>query len=353
MMSHTPHIGLLAPAAEPVRTTATGSIEALLATLANGLIARGHAVTLFAVGASQTAATLHRTLPRGYDEHDDWWDWQTTEIAHAAIAYAAAEAAGIDVMHAHTPYALPAAAASRIPTVMTHHTEIAPEIAAGHRALPNLMVVCASRSQALGLDPADRERCTIVPHGVEIASWPPSESAEGPLLFLGRLIADKGVAAAIELARRCNRRLVIAGARVEEDEEPGLDGLLAGPHVEYRGAIDAAERDRLLAGAAALVLPLRHEEPFGLVLIEAMACGTPVLTLDVGACREIVENGLTGWVAVSITELVERCDEVVALDRARIRARAAERFGSDQMVDGYLAAYREASRTHSREHSLL
>jgi glycosyltransferase involved in cell wall biosynthesis len=339
-----PHIGLLAPAAGPVSPTATGSIESLIRTLARGLVVRGHPVTLFAVGDSRTDAELYRTLAHGYDEHDEWWDWQTTELAHAAIAYAAAGRLGIEVMHAHTAFALAAAAAAPFPTLITHHVEISPELAVAHEALPDVAVVCVSRSQARSLGAKDRLRAFIVPHGIDVAAMPPSlassSSPDAPLVFLGRLLADKGVAGAVEIARRSGRRLVIAGCRVEGDEaEAGLDALLAEPHVDYRGPVALAERDALLASAAALVHPLRYEEPVGLVLIEAMACGTPVLTLDVGACGEIIENDVTGWVGGSIADLVTHCETVVALDRARIRARAAERFGAARMTDRYIELY--------------
>jgi glycosyltransferase involved in cell wall biosynthesis len=335
-----PHIGLLAPAAGPVSPAVTGSVESLITTLAQGLVASGHRVTLFAVGDSRTDAELCRTLAHGYDESDDWWDWRTTELAHTAIAYAAAGRCGVEVMHAHTPFALAAAAAASFPTLITHHVEISPELAVAHAALPDVAVVCASRSQARGLGAADQLRALIVPHGIDVAAMPPSSSSVGPLLFLGRLLADKGVAGAVEIARQTGRRLVIAGPRVDGDEaEADLDALLAEPHVDYRGAVALAERDALLASAAALVHPLRYEEPFGLVLIEAMACGTPVLTLDVGACREIIEDDLTGWLGKSIADLVTHCESVVALDRARIRARAAERFGADRMTDRYIELY--------------
>jgi glycosyltransferase involved in cell wall biosynthesis len=341
-----PHIGLLAPAAGPVSPTATGSVESLITTLAQGLVARGHRVTLFAVGDSRTDAELHQTLARGYDEHDDWWDWQTTEVAHVAIAYAAAGPLGVEVMHAHTPFALAAAAAASFPTLITHHVEISPELAVAHSALPHVAVVCASRSQARALGTTGRFHAFIVPHGIDVAVMPQSSSSDGPLLFLGRLLADKGVAGAVEIARHTGRRLIVAGPRVDGDEtEADLDALLAEPHVDYRGAVALAERNALLASAAALVHPLRYEEPFGLVLIEAMACGTPVLALDVGACREIIENDLTGWVGASIADLVTHLETVVALDRSRIRARAAEQFGSDRMTDRYIELYDTVAQT--------
>ena len=330
-------IGLLAPAAGPAHRGATGSIESLVVTLADGLAARGHEPTLFAVARAVTAAQLHATLPRGYDEGDDWWDWQLVESAHAALAYGAAD--GLDLMHAHTPYALPAAAAAPFPTVLTHHTEIAPELAAAHAGLPCVTAVCASVSQARALGSLRPE---IVPHGIDVAAMPYGARSDGPLVFLGRLLADKGVALAVALAERCGRRLVIAGARSDGGEEDGLDELLARPHVEYVGTVGVGERNALLAGACALVYPLRYEEPFGLVLIEAMACGTPVLALDVGAVSEIIEPGLTGWLADSLDGLAEAFAPALELDRAAVRRRALERFTAERMVAGYERVYHAA-----------
>lgn len=335
-MTRALRIGLLAPAAAPVHASATGSIESLVATLADGLAARGHEPTLFAVGRSATSARLHTTLPRGYDEDDDWWDWQLVEAAHVALAYGAAD--GLDLMHVHTPYALPAAAAASFPTVITHHTEIAPELAAAHAGLPGVTAVCASASQARALGPPSE----IVPHGIDVEAMPFGGRSDGPLVFLGRLLADKGVAAAVRLAERCGRELVIAGARCEDGEEDGLVDLLAEPHVDYVGTLSVSERNALLAGACALVYPLLYEEPFGLVLIEAMACGTPVLALDVGAVSEIVEPGVTGWVADTLAGLEQGFAATIALDRAAVRRRALERFTAERMVAGYERVYRDA-----------
>jgi glycosyltransferase involved in cell wall biosynthesis len=155
------------------------------------------------------------------------------------------------------------------------------------------------------------------------------------------MLPDKGVVGAIQLARQAGMRLILAGPR---DEDPDyfrsqVAPLVNGPGVRYVGPVCPAERNRLLAGAAALLYPIREPEPFGLVLIEAMACGTPVLASGLGAVPEIVQNGVTGYYARDLESLAECLPNVLSLDRARVRKAAVARFDYRRMVDGYEAVY--------------
>jgi glycosyltransferase involved in cell wall biosynthesis len=152
------------------------------------------------------------------------------------------------------------------------------------------------------------------------------------------MIEDKGPAQAIEIARAAKMPLVLAGP-AEEGFDEQIAPLIDGRQITYVGRVEAPERDRLLAGAAALLYPLLYPEPFGLVVIEAMACGTPVVAVGIGAVPELVDPGLTGYLAPSWEGLAELVPKALALDRAAIRARAVERFDYKRMVDQHEELY--------------
>jgi glycosyltransferase involved in cell wall biosynthesis len=320
----------------PVRPGEGDSIEQVVAALAEGLTARGHEVTLYATGDSVTSAELRWLYPRGYDEDDELWDWQLRESLHAA--YALARADEHDVVHAHDyHFAVPFSEFVSTPLVTTHHTELSPELVDAYASRPELEVVAISGYQRDCL--GDRVGAPVIHHGIDVASFPFDPDGGEHLLFLGRMIADKGPAEAIRIARAAGRPLVLAGPAEEGYDvtaEPGVDGET----VRYAGRVDAAERNRLLAGAAALLFPLVYPEPFGLVLVEAMACGTPVLATQLGAAPEIVEDGVTGYTASTPEELAALVPAATALDRAAIRRVAERRFDVARMVDEHEALYR-------------
>ncbi|MEA2220344.1 MAG: hypothetical protein QOJ35_2970 [Solirubrobacteraceae bacterium] len=329
-------IGQIAPVAAPVRPGAGDSIEQLVGLLCEELLRRGHDVTLYATGDSVTSARLRSHRAHGYDEDLELWDWTTSETLHAARAFE--HAAEHDVLHAHDlHFALPFARLVDVPIVETQHVDASPEIRAAQRDAPNLHVVAASEAQRRDLGPG--LDVTVIPHGIDVQAFPFSAEGGEDLLFLGRMIPDKGPLEAIRIARDAGRRIVLAGPLVE-GHDVGLDALLDGDRVRYVGRVDHATRDDLLAGAGALLFPVRYPEPFGLVLIEAMACGTPVLGVSLGAVGEIVEDGVTGYTATSWEGLAELVAPALALDRRAIRERALARFDFRRMVDDYEALYR-------------
>jgi len=331
-------IALVAPAAAAVRHDAGGSIEQLVWQLSEGLLDRGHDVTLFATGSSHTRARVSARHARGYDEEDGPWEWQLAECLHAADAFT--PEARFDVVHCHTPYGLPFAGTHGAATVFTHHVELGPEVIDAHRRLPGVHVVCPSAHQAA---PLARETPThVIPHGVAVDDFPFQAHPGRYLLFLGRLIADKGPLQALEVARRAGRSLVLAGP-ADEDVAEHVLAIADGQDAHYVGAVGHDERNRLLAGAAALIYPLQYPEPFGLVVIEALACGTPVLARSVGAVPELIEPGVTGYLADSPSELAALVDPTAALDRRAIRARAERRFALSRMVDAHEALYRRVA----------
>lgn len=328
-------IAQIAPVAGPVIPGAGESVEQLIELLVEGLLARGHEVTLYATGDSRTEGRLRSVLPRGYDEEDAIWDWYRAESFNAALAFE--HAAEHDVIHAHdSHFALPFAPLVDTPLVDTPHTEIAPEVLAEYRRRPEVHVVAVSEYQRSTLD--GHPSVTVIPHGIEFDAFPFSPRAEGYLLFLGRMLADKGPGDAIRIAQAAGLPLILAGP-AEEDydirEEPAVDG----DQIRWLGRVGVAERNRLLAGAVALLFPVVYPEPFGLVLLEAMACGTPVLATELGAVPEIVQAGVTGFTAPTWQGLAERVPAAAALNRQAVRRTARDRFDARLMIDRHEALY--------------
>jgi glycosyltransferase involved in cell wall biosynthesis len=182
-------------------------------------------------------------------------------------------------------------------------------------------------------------------HGIDTDRFTFRETPEDYLLFLGRFTEGKGVLQAIEIAKRLDMRLILAAADDDYYREkiaPHVDGRL----ITYFGEADFTAKVALYGGARALLYPIQAREPFGLVLAEAMACGTPVVALDRGAVREVVDDGVTGLVFDDLEQMVNELPRVFGLDRRRVRTQAVARFGVSRMVDGYLAVYERVVEAH-------
>jgi glycosyltransferase involved in cell wall biosynthesis len=242
------------------------------------------------------------------------------------------------VIHAHDfHFALPFAGVTATPLVDTPHTELAPEILAAYRRRPDVHVAAVSAYQRGQL--GDRPNVSVIPHGIPFEAFPLGDGGGGYLLFLGRLLADKGPTDAIRIAEAADVPLILAGA-AQDGYELSAEAAIDGDRVRWVGRVDHDERNRLLADAIALVFPLVYPEPFGLVMLEAMACGTPVLATALGAAPEVVEQGVTGFCARSWEALAELVPAAAALDRATVRRRSEERFDVERMVDAHEALYR-------------
>jgi glycosyltransferase involved in cell wall biosynthesis len=225
--------------------------------------------------------------------------------------------------------------------VETPHVELAPEVLAAYDRHNGVHVVAVSEYQRRAF--GDRPNVSVIPHGIAFDAFPFGERGGDHLLFLGRMLADKGPAQAIRIAQEADMPLILAGP--EQDcydirEESAVDG----ERIRWVGRVGVEERNRLLAGAAALLFPLQYEEPFGLVLLEAMACGTPVLATELGAAPEIVEQGITGFTAPGWQALAELVPAAAALDRATVRRSAARRFDVEHMIDAHETLYRRIAR---------
>ncbi|MCR8669941.1 glycosyltransferase family 4 protein [Agrococcus sp. HG114] len=324
---------MLAPVAWRTPPEHYGPWERVTSLLTEGLVRRGVDVTLFATGDSQTGATLESVVPHGYAE-DDAMDGRVWEALH--VAHALARSHAFDLVHSHLDW-LPLAFAGswRAPLVTTVHGFSGPAI---------LPAYVAARSSYVAISDADRspllDYVATIHHGIDLAELELSEAGGEDLVVLGRIHPDKGTAEAIEIAQRAGRRLLIAG--IVQDREyfdARVRPLVDGERVVHLGSVGPAERSRLLGSAAALLHPIAFDEPFGLSVVEAMACGTPVVAYRRGSMAEVIDEGVTGFVVDDREQAVDAVRRARALDRRTIRAVAARRFGVERMVDDYLAVY--------------
>ena len=330
-------IAQVAPVAQSVPPARSGSIETTTALLVDGLVSRGHDVTLFATASSVTKAKLHAVFARGYCEDASIWPWELCELFN--LAAAVERSASFDVIHYQAEYYPMSLAYSRLsptPVLQTlHHSPTAPEIALWSR-YEDAPFVAVSSEQARLL--AGLRVVAVIPHAVDTVAFAFRPVPDDYLLFLGRFSEGKGVLQAIEVAGRAGTRLILAAAENEYYRDV-VAPLVDQHQIVYVGEVGHADKATLLGGARALLYPVQTGEPFGLVLAEAMSCGTPVAALNRGAVREIVDEGTTGRVFDSLDALVDGLPGVMALDRAQVRSRAVDRFSSDRMVDAYVGVY--------------
>ena len=330
-------IAHVAPVATTIPPPKSGSVETMASLLTEGLVARGHDVTLFATADSKTNATLSAIYPHGYWHDENMWPWELYEMLNLA---AAVERAGeFDIIHyeaAYYPMSLAFTRLSPTPIVQTlHHSPSAAEVALWAR-YPEAPFVAISNEQKMLLSGANVVGTVL--HGIDTDNFTFRETPDDYLLFLGRFTAGKGVLQAIEVAKRVGMKLILAAAADDyyrEHVAPHVDGT----QIVYFGEADFAAKVKLFGGARALVYPVQAREPFGLVLAEAMACGTPVVALDLGAVREVVEEGVTGMVFGDLDSMAANLTQAFRLDRRTIRERAVARFGVERMVKEYVEIY--------------
>jgi glycosyltransferase involved in cell wall biosynthesis len=301
--------------------------------LTEGLVARGVDVTLFATLDSQTSAQLRGVSPHGYAE-DPSMDGRVWEAMH--VANALTESKNFDLVHNQLDW-LPLAFAAHCaaPMVTTIH---------GFSGAGILPAYKQARSHYIAISDADRspdlDYLATIYHGVDLAQLPFRAVPGDDLVVFGRIHPDKGTADAITIAKRADRRLVICGIVQDEryfaeEIKPQVDG----DQIRYLGSIGPQQRAEVLGSAAALLHPIAFEEPFGLSVVEAMACGTPVIAYRRGSMPEVVDEGVTGFLVHDVDSAVAAVEKAVGLDRSLVNARAASRFGADRMVDDYLCAY--------------
>src|SRR5262249_7917505 len=272
------------------------------------------------------------------------------------VASAFEQAHDFDVLHSHAyHYALPFTRLTGTPVVHSYHVIPDDDVVRLYARYREANVVASSRYQE-GFFKAC-SNISVIHHGVDTGAFPFRAESGDYLLFLGRMLPGKGVVEAVQLARRTGMRLLIAGPKNNQDGyfRSEVAPLVDGRDVAYLGPVTVSERNPLLAGAAALLYPILAPEPFGLVLIEAMSCGPPVAAFARGAVPEIVENGVTGYLAddldslaAALASLAPLIPAALALDRARVREAAARRFDYRQMVDRYVTVYERLSQSRRK-----
>ena len=341
---------VIAPPFYDVPPVRYGGIERVCHALVESLVDQGHDVTLVAVGAPRTRARFVSTNPLAPTE--DVPDPVLVEVRHAVLADRAVRELAPDVVHDHTRAGLAAAAGRPCPTVATAHAAVAgPEshLELYRAAAPAVSLVAISRSQAA--DAPDLPWTAVVPNGIRLADHPRVRTGADYVLYLGRLSRTKGVDRAVAATRVAGVPLVIAGdwtsAAEQEYVERELGPLIrrdANAHVRWVGPVDDAAKRALFTRAACLLLPLRWREPFGLVAVEAMASGVPVVATRAGAMADIVADGRTGVLCDDDAELPGAIVAAAALDGAACRPWVERHFSSDRMARDYADVYeREAT----------
>ena len=342
-------IAMLAPPWIAVPPPGYGGIEEVVRLLCDGLVARGHELTLFAAPGSRSPGELVEVLERA---HPGEINHARYEVDHVARAFALVDQVArsgrpFDVVHDHCGHAA-LAMADRLSTPLVHtlhgpFTQDATLFYAEHGRKAHIVAISQAQLDAA---PAAMGEGRVVHNPIDVDEWPFRSRKEGFLLWIGRMNREKGAHRAIAAARRAAVPLVLAGP-----VQPGQDAYFAEhvqPHlgrggIEYVGEADAVRKRDLFRRAAALLMPIRWPEPFGLVMLESLACGTPVIAFPEGSAPEIVEHGVTGFLVADEDGMADAVARLDAIDPAACRSACERRFGVATAVRAYEAAYRRAA----------
>jgi glycosyltransferase involved in cell wall biosynthesis len=334
-------IAEIAPPYLTVPPDGYGGIELIVALLADGLVQRGHDVTLFASPGSNTRARLRSTLEQ--TPGPDALDRKEYALVHAADAYRHRHE--FDLVHDHTieGVSLAASLGAGPPVVHTLHGP-------WDDPARTFFSSVHDRVHLVAISPTQRSiyrevrYAGVVPNAIDVESYPYCTAKEDRLVFIGRCTPDKGPTLAIEAAARAGLPLDMIIKRAQPDERQYWDQVVAPAltgNEEIYESVGPAEKGKLLGRARALLMPLCWDEPFGLVMVEALACGTPVIARPFGAARDIVEDGVCGFLRSTVDELAAATERVGSLSPATCRMHAAANFGADRMVDGYLRTFEQ------------
>jgi len=328
-------IAMLAPIAWRTPPRDYGPWELVVSNLTEGLVKRGYDITLFATKDSITKAKLHAICPRGYEE-DKNINPEVWKLLH--ISELLERADEFDIIHNHFDY--PLLTYSRLiktPILTTIHGFSSPEIYPVYEKY-NDNVHYASISDSDRYEKLDY--IATIYNGINLADFTYNPNKGDYLVFLGRICYEKGTYEAIQIAKKAGKKLIIAGIIQEKDYfkkkvEPYIDGK----QIKFIGPVGPKERNELLGNALALLHPVMKPERFGLVMPEAMACGTPVIAFDKGSIKEVVKDKKTGFAVNNIDEAVESLNSINKINRADCRKHVEENFGVEKMVDSYIKVY--------------
>ena len=327
-------VAILSPVAWRTPPRQYGAWETVASNITEGLAARGWDVTLFATKDSVTGARLHAVIDQGYEE-DRAVDPKVAEYLHISEAFE--HAAEFDLIHSHYDFmALTYSRLVKTPVLTTIHGFSSPKIMPVYQKYRNGYFVSISDSdRAPGLN-----YLATVYNGIDLSLYPFQESPGEELIFLGRIHPDKGVHLAIAVARLSGLPLTIAG--IIQDKEyfrTQVEPFLDDPSIRYIGSVDAAGKNELFSRARALLHLNTIPERFGLVLAEANAAGVPVIAMDLGSCREVIEDGKTGFLVNGVNEAVEALKRLHKIDRTICRRRVEQYFSIETMVQAYERVY--------------
>lgn len=335
-------IAQIAPIIERVPPKKYGGTERVVYALTEELVKRGHKVTLFASGDSLTSAELVSVYPKALREAKikDLYGLNVYTVMNIGLAYSRQNE--FDIIHDHNGHlSLPTANIAKTPVVMTLHGAFSPENKRLFETLNRLHYVSISHAQAQSAPKLNY--AGNVYNGLYMEHYPFGEEDAGYLLFVGRISMEKGVHVAIDVAEYLNLPLIIA-AKLESVDLPYFNEYI-GPRlsetVKWIGEVDENERNRLMSKALCTLHPITWKEPFGLTMIEAMACGSPVVGMNKGSVPEIIKDGISGFVVNDTDEMIEAVSRIKTIDRAQCRTYALENFGAVNMADGYERVYRE------------
>ncbi len=336
-------IAQLAPLWIPVPPRTYGGIELVVSNLTEELMRRGHKVTLFASGDSKTSADLISPIPRGL------WLEKGLRSPHAAITLmlqaVKERVSSFDILHNHFNFfTFPLALCAELPPMLsTIHRPIDELYAKAMKLFPSFYFSTLSEDAKRSAEEHNIPVLDVVPNGIDPEQYPFNDHPENYLLYLGRLNREKGVVTAIEVAKEAGEKLIVAGNVVGAEEwsffMQEVQPRLNEEHVQFMGQVGFTKKIELLKNAKALLFPIDRREPFGLIMVEAMACGTPVIATRMGAVPEIVLHGETGYVVDTREEMIDAIRRIDDIDRVTCRKHVEEHFTLDLMVTRYENLY--------------
>lgn len=336
-------IAMLSPVAWPTPPKGYGPWELVASNIAEGLVRRGHDVTVFATADSFTAGKLHAICPRAYEEDksinpDVWMPMHIAECFEHADEF--------DLIHNHCDFrALVFARLVNTPVITTIHGFSSPSIYPAYEKY-NADTWYTSISDS---DRYDKLKyVSTVYNGIDLTDFTFRDTPGDYLLFIGRIHYEKGPAEAIQIAKRTGKKLILAGFVQQNDYfEQQVEPYIDGDQIQFIGAVEAERRNELMGNALAVLHPVMQPERFGLIMTESMACGTPVVAFDKGSPREIIRHGETGFIVNDVQAAADAIANIHTLSRPACRQHVEQKFSIEQMVDGYVQAYEQVLKEHT------